>query len=111
MRRALGLSAVIVVASSFAGTLAQEAAPMQDTWESKDAAGQTTMTLVLGAEGKGSLQGNAITYTVSADKLTITDQGETIFYKFKLEGDTLTIAGGDLAQPLVFSRKAQKRAG
>lgn len=62
------------------------------------------MRLILNKSGEGELDGEAIRFTVSGNKLIIDVSGETLSYNYVLEGNKLTVSGGDLEQTLQFTR-------
>lgn len=65
----------------------------------------TTMTLMLNEDGRGEFDGEFMKYSVNAGKITMTaDNNETNVYNVSLQGDQMTFSGGDLDQPLVFTR-------
>jgi len=64
------------------------------------------MTLSLNNEGRGEFDGNAISYTTQGNILSITQQGTTNKYTYSLQGNTLTLSGGDLDAPITFKRKS-----
>lgn len=62
------------------------------------------MRLVLNKSGEGELDGEAIRFTVSGNKLIVDVSGETISYNYVQQGNTLTVSGGDLEQAMQFTR-------
>lgn len=64
------------------------------------------MTLVLNADGGGTFDGDKIKYTAQSGKLslTIVAEAETLIYNYVLEGNSLTVSGGDLEGSVVFTR-------
>ena len=71
--------------------------------------GQSEFVLVLNAEGSGSLNALDVRWMVSGDKLSLATAKGNFRYRFSvsgdsLSGDSLTLSGGDLKQPLAFAR-------
>ena len=62
------------------------------------------MTLMLNADGSGEFDGETITFTSQANKLTIKQGSESNIYSFTLQGNSLTLSGGDLEQAIIFTR-------
>jgi hypothetical protein len=62
------------------------------------------MRLVLNKSGEGKLDDEAIRFTISGNKLIIDVSGETLSYNYVLEGNTLTVSGGDLEHVIQFTR-------
>jgi len=62
------------------------------------------MTLMLNPDGGGEFDGESIKYTTNANKLTITQSGQPTIYTFVLQGNSLTLSGGDLDNSITFAR-------
>ncbi|MBL7870189.1 MAG: hypothetical protein JNM78_01155 [Cyclobacteriaceae bacterium] len=62
------------------------------------------MTLMLNPDGRGEFDGESITYSTNTNKLLITQSGETTTYTFVLQGNSLTLSGGDLDQSVTFTK-------
>jgi hypothetical protein len=75
------------------------------TWEHQES-GAVTLRFVLNADGSGKLADDPITYTSTADALEIRLGGDTIHYRYTRAGDQITISGGDLDKPAVFTKAA-----
>jgi hypothetical protein len=77
---------------------------IQGTWHNKSDGDQ--MTLILNADGSGELDGEAIKYIAKDGKFTMTivAESETLVYGYNLNGNSLTISGGDLEAPITFTR-------
>jgi hypothetical protein len=78
---------------------AADAPNVAGAWEYKDPASGITVTFLLNPDGSGKFADQAIRYTVEADKLQLVADGEKLTYNFKLDGDTMTVSGGDLDKP------------
>lgn len=63
------------------------------------------MKLALNADGSGSFDGERITYTSTATNLNIKEAGQTTQYQYKLNGNSLTLSGGDLDDAIIFVRE------
>jgi hypothetical protein len=62
--------------------------------------------LQLRADGNGSFNGEVLQYQMLGNQLLVSLGGALNAYLFELKGNTLTIAGGDLAAPLRLTRAA-----
>ncbi|HYC87220.1 MAG TPA: hypothetical protein VEB86_18440 [Chryseosolibacter sp.] len=62
------------------------------------------MVLILQENGTGEFDGDPINFRISGSRLTMVHQGASNTYDFQLEGNSLTISGGDFEAPIVFSR-------
>ncbi len=63
------------------------------------------MMLLLNPDGTGQLDGQGLTFKARDGKLTVIyAEGEPMVYGYVLEGDVLTLSGGDLDGPLAFRR-------
>lgn len=62
------------------------------------------MILQLNEGGSGSFDGEKISYTSTANILSVKQDGETTRYNYVLQGGKLTLSGGDLDAPLSFSK-------
>jgi hypothetical protein len=94
--------AMVLAAPAFA----VDAPSVAGVWEYKDpAVAANSITFTLNADGTGKVDDDAVTYTVAGNTIKIVTGGETVAYTFKIEGDTMTVAGGDLDKPTPFTRK------
>ena len=77
---------------------------IQGIWQTNSV--EEKMILKLNADGTGEFEGEAIKYLAKDNKFTMTIVAEeqTIVYNYKLQENSLTISGGDLDEPVVFSR-------
>lgn len=77
---------------------------IQGIWQNNSFGYQ--MTLMLNADGSGEFDGDAIKYTTQGSNLSITivQQNQTNVYTYTLQGNSLTVSGGDLDQAVTFSR-------
>jgi hypothetical protein len=62
------------------------------------------LSLQLNADGSGTLDGNAIQYAAQNSLLMIQSDNGLMAYTFALQGNTLVVQGGDLAQALTLKR-------
>jgi hypothetical protein len=62
------------------------------------------MTLILNADGRGEFDGSEITFTTLGNKLSISADGATTNYTYVLQGNSLTVSGGDIEGKVVFTR-------
>jgi small-conductance mechanosensitive channel len=93
-----------------AGPLAEaqtEAARRSVVGEWDVSIGEERIVLRLTDEGVCRLDGARGTYTIQGNTLTLRMAGAETAYQVKLEGNRLTLSGGDLTQELIFSRRPQ----
>lgn len=69
-----------------------------------------TSELVLDASGGGSLDGTPLYYKVQGELLYVSINGGLLAYSYKLGKTTLLLAGGDLAQPVQFTRSTRSKS-
>lgn len=62
------------------------------------------MTLMLNPDGSGEFDGEMIKFTTEGSKLSIVDRGQATVYTFSLQGNSLTLSGGDLEKAITFTR-------
>jgi|GEM_PF-6961508 len=69
-------------------------------------AGSTTKTLTLNADGSGSINTLTLKWHLSGDLLilSLSNPVGNVSYQVSVSGDSLTIAGGALAEPVVYRR-------
>jgi hypothetical protein len=79
------------------------------TWENQ---GADRLVVVFEAGGTGKMNGTPIKWSLAGQRLTLVAEGDTHEYSIKLDGDTLTVSGGDLDAPMTLRRKgAAKKTG
>ena len=102
----LALLTISVLAQT--GATTQQQQDLLGTW--KSASADDPMILTLKSDSTGELDGEAIKFNVKGDKfmITIVDEGETHTYRYKLQGNSLTISGGDLEAPMTFTKHETK---
>jgi hypothetical protein len=88
-----------------ATTFAADAPGVAGVWEYKDPVAVNSITFTLNPDGTGKVDDDACTYTVAGDTIKVVIGGDTVSYTFKLDGDRMTVSGGDLDKPTVFARK------
>lgn len=93
-----------ILASAQIGSKIKQNTGLAGIWQNNDFGYQ--MTLMLNTDGSGEFDGDAIKYTTQGDKLalTIVAQSQTTNYTYVLNGNTLTMSGGDLEKPVAFAR-------
>lgn len=86
------------------GAKVQQQSGITGLWQNNQFGYQ--MTLMLNENGTGEFDGDAIRYTAQQGKLSLTvvSQNSTTVYSYTLSGADLTISGGDLDQPVRFTR-------
>jgi hypothetical protein len=62
------------------------------------------MTLMLNPDGSGEFDGESINYSTNTNKLLIIQSGQTTTYTFLLQGNSLTLSGGDLDDKVTFTK-------
>jgi len=106
MKRACGvylaLTTTLLLVGSSIGT-AQTNTSLTGTWLAKE--GPVTVALTLNADGRGTLDGTNIKFTIRDSVLTVDEAGVINRYTFQLSGNKLTLTGGDLDKPMVFERE------
>src|SRR5437899_2814527 len=100
------LSLLLVVFVTTNARAVDAPASVAGVWEYKDpAVAANSITFTLNPDGTGKVDEDAVTYTVAGNTIKIVTGGETVAYTFKIDGDTMTVAGGDLDKPTPFTRK------
>lgn len=108
MSRALRIAALVSLLAP--SVLQAQADPrLVGTWECGE--GDDKIVLELGADGKGTMDEDPITWRAQGETLEIGIEGEFLAYAIKMEGDKLRVSGGDLDQPMTFQRKGGKKKG
>jgi len=81
---------------------------LEDTWLVSD--NKARYTVVLNADGTMVFNNVALKYSKTANKLTVTaPNGVSMTYDYKLDGDSLTMSGGDLPAPVTLGRSGSQR--
>lgn len=83
---------------------AQQSSNLVGTWVGKVQGYGVEMKLTLNADGSADYEGVMGKWRVQANKLLLTQEGETVGYNFTLQGSQLTLSGGDLMAPMVMTR-------
>ncbi|MBY0434971.1 MAG: hypothetical protein K2U26_12750 [Cyclobacteriaceae bacterium] len=68
------------------------------------------MTLLLNADGTGEFDGEAIQFSTTGKSLIITLGGATTNYTYALQGNSLTLSGGDLDGQVTFTQSGEGAA-
>jgi hypothetical protein len=94
---------ILFLTLCFTSAVAQQG-KIQGTWLNNSFGYQ--MALVLRADGTGEFDGEAIRYTTKENKFSmfIVADGQTLVYNYTLQGNSLTMSGGDLDETVVFAR-------
>lgn len=105
--RILALTSLLLVSIAChaqIGAKAKQSSQLTGIWQNSQFGYQ--MTLMLNADGTGEFDGEQVKYTAKGGvlSLTITSQQETNNYSYALNGNSLTVSGGDLDQPVTFTR-------
>lgn len=64
------------------------------------------MTLILNPDGSGEFDGEALTFSVKENILTILTNGQPVNYTYSLKDNSLLLSGGDLSEAMTFTRQA-----
>jgi hypothetical protein len=81
------------------------ASDLYGTWSGRS--GQSDFSLVLNGDGSGSLNGLSLQWQLSAGSLSLATSKGTFQYRVSRSGDSMTLSGTDMKQPLVFQRVKQ----
>lgn len=90
------------IVSAQIGAKAQQGGKLTGIWQNNQFGYQ--MTLILNADGSGEFDGEMIKYTIQANKLSLVQDGQTTVYTYVLQGNSLTLSGGDLDGSIIFTR-------
>ena len=85
-------------------TIAADPPDLTGTWTWVDPASREAFTITFSG-GRGTYDGEAMTYRVSGDRLTIRADGQDITYSFALRDGKLVLSGGDLQEASAFTRQ------
>lgn len=99
------LSAILLCplfTSAQIGAKTQQQNSIIGTWVNTDYGYQ--MKLVLHADGKGEFDGDAISYKAENNRLSITHAGQSTIYNYQLQGNVLTLSGGDIDGTISFNK-------
>ncbi|MEI6668676.1 MAG: hypothetical protein WCP29_11020 [Acidobacteriota bacterium] len=108
--RAAGLLVSLILALPLGHTAsAQTPGGLVGSWLANE--GALNISLVINADGTGRLDDAPIRYVVSGNALTVTESGVVNRYTFTLNGNALTLAGGDLDRAMNFKRQGGTSAG
>lgn len=90
------------VANAQLGAKTKQSNQLTGLWQNNQFGYQ--MTLMLNADGTGEFDGEAIKYAAKGNMLTLITQNESTNYNYVLNGNSLTVSGGDLDQPVAFTK-------
>ncbi|NOT74741.1 MAG: hypothetical protein HOP08_07410 [Cyclobacteriaceae bacterium] len=102
MRKLLFLLCLSFSASAQIGAKVQQQGKIFGIWQNNQFGYQ--MTLMLQADGSGEFDGDPIKFSTQATIISITSGTETTKYNYILQGNSLTLSGGDLEGKVLFSR-------
>jgi hypothetical protein len=105
MLRVGGFLAVLLVAVPLvarAQSNEPSASGLAGTWEARTPEGP--QRIVVRADSTASFGDETVRWRVSSDTIFIAFGDEWVGYTFKLTADTLTLSGGDLAEPIALRR-------
>ena len=90
------------------GAKVQQQSKIYGLWQNSQFGYQ--MTLMLNPDGSGEFDGEMIKFTTQANKLSIVQAGVTTIYTYTLNGNSLSLSGGDLEGTIAFSRKGSAQS-
>jgi hypothetical protein len=104
------LTIVTLTALGQIGSKIQQQSKVVGVWQNNQFGHQ--MILMLNADGKGDFDGEPVRYTAKDGKLSLTiiAQNETTIYSYALNGNALVVSGGDLEQPITFTKTSSQAA-
>jgi hypothetical protein len=94
---------ITFLAEAQIGAKAQQQTGIYGIWSNNQFGYQ--MTLLLSPDGSGEFDGDPIKYSVAGSMLSITTAVQTTKYSFSLQGNVLTVTGGDIEGSIVFMRQ------
>jgi hypothetical protein len=101
------VTALIVVAHGARADLKDD---LVGTWEYKHPPTGFVLSMTLGADGSGVMDDEPMKWSAAGDTLTVVQDGETQRYTIRLDGNSLHASGGDLDEPITFTRKGAAAA-
>ncbi|MBL7848524.1 MAG: hypothetical protein JNL40_13730 [Cyclobacteriaceae bacterium] len=98
---------VLVTCLSWAwwSTQAQSGSSLVGTWQYSQAG--EVQTLILNGDGTGSLNSENLQYQIQGNLLAVTTSSGTVVYTFGLQGNKLSVTGGDIEGLMVFVKLEQ----
>lgn len=87
------------------GAKVQQQTKIYGIWQNSQFGYQ--MTLMLNPDGSGEFDGEMIKFLQLGNTLSITQNGTTTKYNFNLQGNSMSLSGGDLDGTVTFSRNGQ----
>lgn len=90
------------------GAKVQQQGKIYGLWQNSQFGYQ--MTLMLNEDGSGEFDGEMIKFTTQGEKLTLIQAGQSTVYNYKLQGNSLTLSGGDLDGTVTFTRNGGDQA-
>ncbi|HMJ69861.1 MAG TPA: hypothetical protein VK508_13245 [Cyclobacteriaceae bacterium] len=97
------------ICSAQIGARTKQSSQLTGIWQNNQFGYQ--MTLMLNPDGTGEFDGDEVKYTAKGGvlALTIVSQQTTNNYNYSLAGNSLTVSGGDLDQPVTFARAGSEQ--
>lgn len=96
------LSIVLVMAIPHAAQAQAGAPAIAGTWEAESPEGP--QTIVVRPDSTASLGADTVRWRIVADTIYLEIGDEWLAYNFVLHGDSLTLSGGDLLDPVTLRR-------
>ncbi|HKO59540.1 MAG TPA: hypothetical protein VJV03_00140 [Pyrinomonadaceae bacterium] len=97
----LALFGFVLIGLLSASVSAQQS-PLVGSWNSPDVGLKVTFN----PDGTGILDGQPIKYSVRGAQLIVQEAASVNTYSYKMDGDVLTVSGGNLESPLRFVRES-----
>lgn len=92
-----------LAAAVFSASVALANDSIVGKWVAKDPSG-VQVVVDLQAFGRGTIDGDAITWSVQGDRLITMQDGERVIYRYRMENGQMIISGGDLEGTLRFTQ-------
>ena len=99
VRHLIAVAALCWVPSGFA---AQDVPDITGSWQAETPDGP--QTVVVRSDSTVSFGEETVRWRIKADTIFIQFGDEWVGYNFRLEGDSLTLSGGDLMDPIILKR-------
>lgn len=101
-QRILVLLLISIPGGAQIGAKAQQQGKIYGIWQNNQFNYQ--MTLMLNSDGSGEFDGESIKFKTQGNSLSITIGNTTTDYNYALQGNSMTLSGGDLDGQVVFTR-------
>ncbi len=86
----------------------QDKSALHGIWQNSDFGYQ--MTIMLNPDGSGEFDGEVIRYTLQGNQLKMVVEGISSTYTYALNGNSLTLSGGDIDGAILFLRSGARNS-